>query len=122
MVTPKNFVANNANGMSCISNTNADTIVVPHITTMNQYFSYGLACTNLIVLDDTAPSIVNQAGTGRSVTNVYVPDDLVSIYGSRLGASAKPLSQFIAGSSPYAAMVKTLYENGILVRDWLDEE
>lgn len=122
VVTPKNFVANNANGMSCISNTNADTIVVPHITTMNQYFSYGLACTNLIVLDDTAPSIVNQAGTGRSVTNVYVPDDLVSIYGSRLGASAKPLSQFIAGSSPYAAMVKTLYENGILVRDWLDEE
>lgn len=119
VVTPKNFVANNANGMSCISNTNADTIVVPHITTMNQYFSYGLACTNLIVLDDTAPSIVSQAATGRSVTNVYVPDDLVSIYGGKLGASAKPLSQFIAGSSPYAAMVKTLYEKGILVRTWL---
>ena len=119
VVTPKNFAADNANGFSFISNTYADTIVVPHITGINQYFSYGLQCTNLIILSDTAPTFVNQMTTGRSVTNVYVPDALVSTYGSKLGPTAKALSTFLNGSSPYAAMVRTLYEKGILVRSWL---
>ena len=40
IVLPRNFVHDDPNGFSTIANVNAGTIIVPHITKFNQYFTY----------------------------------------------------------------------------------
>ena len=121
VVAPKYFIApNNGAAAGALNYMNVNTLVIPSMTSGAQYFSRGLVATNLIMLCDkpTEPNS-SYAKIDRSVTNFYVPDDKVSSYSGWAGLTPKPLSQFIASSSPYAAMVKTLYEKGILVRDWM---
>lgn len=111
---PRNFVNDDPNGFSTIANVNAGTIIVPHITKFNQYFTYGLQCTNLIILSKDVPLFANIASTGRNVSNVFVPDALVNTYENKLGATAKPLSQY---NGTYKKMVMYLYNQGVLGRD-----
>ena len=121
VVAPKNFIAPDNGAVAGVLNYMVvNTLVIPSMTSGAQYFSRGLVATNLIMLCDkpTAPNAA-YASYDRTVTNFYVPDDKVSSYSGWAGLTPKPLSQFIASSSPYAAMVKTLYERQILVRDWL---
>ena len=114
-MTPKNFNHNEANGISFITNVNADTIVIPSIVTANQYFSYGLACTNLIMLCHK-PTTVNQQAIGRSITNIYVPDEYFAEYSGWMGFTVKKLSTY---NGAYKDVVMRLWNDGILVRNWL---
>ena len=121
VVAPKYFIApNNGAAAGALNYMNVNTLVIPSMTSGAQYFSRGLVATNLIMLCDkpTAPN-ASYASLDRTVTNFYVPDDKVSSYSGWGALTPKPLSQFLESNSPYAAMVKTLYEKGILVRDWM---
>ena len=121
IVSPKNYQGNGGSGNGW-SNMTVGTLVITSMRHAYDYFSYDLKCTNLIVLCDVVPGYNGDAWQKyqRVVSNFYVPDDMVSAYNGWLKlTNPKPLSQFINGSSPYANMVKVLYEKGILVRDWM---
>ena len=121
VVAPKHFLApENGAAAGALNYMNVNTLVIPSMTSGASYFSRGLVATNLIMLCDkpTAPNN-SYASIDRSVTNFYVPDDKVSSFSGWAGLTPKPLSQFLAGNSPYVNLVRTLYEKGILVRDWL---
>lgn len=121
VVAPKYFQEpDNGAVYGALNYMNVNTLVIPSMTTGYQYFSRGLVATNLIMLCDkpTAPNN-SYARFDRSVTNFYVPDDKVSSYSGWGALTPKPLSQFLESNSPYVNMVRTLYQKGILVRDWL---
>lgn len=124
VVAPKNLeTINNGGANYTLNYINADVLVVPNVVDGGQYFTRGLLVTNLILLCDRPANTNNTyASYYRSVTNFYVPDDKVASYSGWAGLTPKPLSTFVNSGNKYSQMVKTLYERGILVRDWLDEE
>ena len=124
VVAPRHLatIDNNASTYA-LNYIHANTLVIPSVTTGGQYFTRGLRVTNLIMLcDKPANPSLSYSSYDRSVTNFYVPDDKVASYSGWAGLTPKPLSTFVDSGNKYSQMVKTLYERGILVRDWLDEE